>query len=752
MKRIISFLLVICISFVSVLLTACGNNENHEHTYKTEWSYDDTHHWHDCNGENCNDIADKAIHAYSNDNSTCSVCGYKKVDETNDVLTEAEWQTAFDEQNFKNVTLNIEQNLNGTNLEYSKSVMQSKVTDKVIFEDYEHYNDSNELVKSFEKLAFGVEADDSLMLYAGGGDGNFDKADGYPDITFAEYYTEYINGLPKHIVNLKALYSKFEFNKQELCYIACEPIVQTVDLGEGQTHSVEYTVFKVWFSDGKLAKIYVECEEMEATLTYTDYGSTVVEIPEAIKNELGQSSVFQSIKNACEHFSDYSGDITISLTQSQTEENQTVSSSDVLSYNSDTKEAFYYMQYQDGYLLNTLTYVGENYYLYKEMQQGTEIIVGREMLGALAVEGLDPINDSIYDIIDGIALAESLEDYISTHQNVLSELLRDDDDEYANISFNAEIYESNGIQTLAITLNRSCLGYDVDVEEMMKGEEEKVEIYYISTTEAQINVEIQNGMVVGFDCNLTNTDSPITDDSSLKTIDEERLSVTLMQSNIEYSFAQTQFDSFGTRPTTSDTSIAGAVLLPLSNFGDVFVVVNDREYYYNWQGDSVDEAYQSLLSGINDESFGLSYATVEKLYLDKSCTIELDPQNLTPSEWLEIEKVYVQNSDLNYATVDAGTAVVSVKTTSCSRSATVEGKDFQMTNPICAMFGFISTSVHSSMSGDGAIDLTEQQTYQFNTDDLANADEIYVNGEKTTATSITLESGKVYIVEFVTYK
>ncbi|MBQ8341231.1 MAG: hypothetical protein IJY22_02500 [Clostridia bacterium] len=73
MKKTLSLLLAIalCLS-LSVLFTACG----HEHTFSTDWSKDDTHHWHACTGKDCTEIADKAEHSYGESN-TC-VCGAVK--------------------------------------------------------------------------------------------------------------------------------------------------------------------------------------------------------------------------------------------------------------------------------------------------------------------------------------------------------------------------------------------------------------------------------------------------------------------------------------------------------------------------------------------------------------------------------------------------------------------------------------------------------------------------------------------------
>lgn len=67
MKKIATLLLAVCMCIsVTAFLVACENEENHEHTYRSEWSYNNLHHWHECSGQNCNGVSDKAEHAYSN--------------------------------------------------------------------------------------------------------------------------------------------------------------------------------------------------------------------------------------------------------------------------------------------------------------------------------------------------------------------------------------------------------------------------------------------------------------------------------------------------------------------------------------------------------------------------------------------------------------------------------------------------------------------------------------------------------------
>ena len=94
MKKLVSLLLAVCMCLsVGVMLTACGDEE-HTHTYKTEWAKDATYHWHACEDENCTDVADKAEHVWDEGaitkeataeadgvkTFTCTVCGETKTE------------------------------------------------------------------------------------------------------------------------------------------------------------------------------------------------------------------------------------------------------------------------------------------------------------------------------------------------------------------------------------------------------------------------------------------------------------------------------------------------------------------------------------------------------------------------------------------------------------------------------------------------------------------------------------------------
>ena len=57
----------------NVTLYAIWEDKPHTHTYSTEWSTDETNHWHECT---CGDKKDVAAHTYDNAcDTTCNVCG-----------------------------------------------------------------------------------------------------------------------------------------------------------------------------------------------------------------------------------------------------------------------------------------------------------------------------------------------------------------------------------------------------------------------------------------------------------------------------------------------------------------------------------------------------------------------------------------------------------------------------------------------------------------------------------------------------
>ena len=67
--------------------TICGQKygELAGHNYKTEWSTDETNHWHECSV--CGDKKDEAAHVDANKDHNCDVCGWKTSDHTGGTAT-----------------------------------------------------------------------------------------------------------------------------------------------------------------------------------------------------------------------------------------------------------------------------------------------------------------------------------------------------------------------------------------------------------------------------------------------------------------------------------------------------------------------------------------------------------------------------------------------------------------------------------------------------------------------------------------
>ena len=74
-KRMLAVALLAIVAVLCMTMVAC--NTAHEHVYETNWSYNETEHWHKCTG--CDEVSDKAAH--SGGKATCTekaifeVCG-----------------------------------------------------------------------------------------------------------------------------------------------------------------------------------------------------------------------------------------------------------------------------------------------------------------------------------------------------------------------------------------------------------------------------------------------------------------------------------------------------------------------------------------------------------------------------------------------------------------------------------------------------------------------------------------------------
>lgn len=105
-KRSIFAITVLMLTIV--LFTACDKGE--KHSFREEWSSDETYHWHSCADKDCNEIKDKAGHSWNGGNVTvepttekegamlytCTVCGREKTEKIDKLVAEKEYTITFD--------------------------------------------------------------------------------------------------------------------------------------------------------------------------------------------------------------------------------------------------------------------------------------------------------------------------------------------------------------------------------------------------------------------------------------------------------------------------------------------------------------------------------------------------------------------------------------------------------------------------------------------------------------------------------
>lgn len=95
MKRFLSVFLSIMIVVAMLGLVACDNvpTDTHTHTFATEWSKNDTEHWHAATCEHTDEVSDRAAHEFNVEVTrtataeqageavyTCKVCGFSKTE------------------------------------------------------------------------------------------------------------------------------------------------------------------------------------------------------------------------------------------------------------------------------------------------------------------------------------------------------------------------------------------------------------------------------------------------------------------------------------------------------------------------------------------------------------------------------------------------------------------------------------------------------------------------------------------------
>ena len=90
-KKSILYILAVCLILPVALLFSGCDSDTHTHTWSTDWTTDETNHWHICSG--CEETKDLAAHIYDDEHdTTCEECGYER-EIAADHLASGDWST-----------------------------------------------------------------------------------------------------------------------------------------------------------------------------------------------------------------------------------------------------------------------------------------------------------------------------------------------------------------------------------------------------------------------------------------------------------------------------------------------------------------------------------------------------------------------------------------------------------------------------------------------------------------------------------
>lgn len=331
--------------------------------------------------------------------------------------------------------------------------------------------------------------------------------------------------------------------------------------------------------------------------------------------------------------------------------------------------------------------------------------------------------EKIVEMYSGIELAADVDEINSAFDTALSPLLKGiyslDDDAPALVKeISAEV--KDGVPTLTI-------GFDFSVLAELAG--------------------IKGGVKVVMNTSLAAKDNKLTDFAmSFEIAQSSSMGETLIQEakqtasysmSVEYAFAKDKYDALTVNlpENEEDIIVTGA---PAYSYGDV----NTTIYINGIDSDSVqldstietpEQALKSIVAAT-----GLSADKIKvKIYKDEAMTEELTADTATEDDILSLDKVYLDVTPVDCALV-------------CPKfiEKNEYSKPFRIVAPFLSMLGL-------STENRWTPPVTCQNAGEYMLDAKSVADEyceIWVNGVKQDPkqSSITIENGKTYIIEYVT--
>ncbi len=187
MKRLFTLLLALVLMLAATTaLSSC--DFLHECSFATDWSHDDTDHWHVCVGENligekllgekCAEVSEKAAHTWNEGEITteatqeadgvktytCTVCSHTKTETVPFIgMTRAEWGAVIHPNRFANFTMDMEMVVSASDLGIN---MQITATMLMKFTENAVYMYAEAAGESMEEVFEGSTADEVADILA----------------------------------------------------------------------------------------------------------------------------------------------------------------------------------------------------------------------------------------------------------------------------------------------------------------------------------------------------------------------------------------------------------------------------------------------------------------------------------------------------------------------------------------------------------------------------------------------------------
>ena len=329
--------------------------------------------------------------------------------------------------------------------------------------------------------------------------------------------------------------------------------------------------------------------------------------------------------------------------------------------------------------------------------------------------------ENIIEMYSGIMLAENFEEIKSAFDSTLPTLLADIysiEDATPSFTKTAKTEAKDGAYTITLGFNSS---YNTPMEGM------DAEMIVNMTTE----LSAKDGKIVDFTMSLDMTQKV----SQGETIIQHYSQNGVHSMDIEYSFAKAKYDALTTNLPT-DAEDIHTVGAPVEDYMDIktTLYVNGVKSDSVWYGDVTEpqEAFDRIIaqSGIN-----IDVATI-KLYKDAEMTQEILRDTVTKADILALNEVY-----LDVTPTDC--ALVITKFSERNEYS----KPYKIIMPLFSMLGSSGTTSAiqpARCESAGEFHLNNKHV----TNEYA---EIWINGVKLDpkTDTITIENGKIYVIEYV---